>query len=80
MKLFPIPSSQSQPLLPTFVELPSEENAQPSSDDVSGENGPEFEEDEWDAYWKEVDSMDDLYADFDPSALSSSLPSNSVHN
>ena len=75
-----IPSSQSQPLLPTFVELPSEENAQPSSDDVSGENGPDFDEDEWDAYWKEVDSMDDLYADFDPSALFSSLPSNPVHN
>lgn len=71
-----IPSSQSQPLLPTFVDLPSDDGPQPHSEGPNGENGPEPEEDEWDAYWKEVDSMDDLYAELDSSAPSSSLPTN----
>lgn len=75
-----IPSSQSQPLLPTFVELPSDDQPpQPLSDGVEIENGPEPEEDEWDSYWKEVDTMEDLYAELDPSIPSSSLPAHPLH-
>lgn len=74
-----LPSS-SAPQLPTFEALSSDDAPQPVSEGVDPENGPEPEDDEWEAYWKQADSMEDLYANIDLDTLSSSLPNTQHHS
>lgn len=68
-----LPSSLPSSAHPPQTDLTTEESeAQPLSEALDAENGPQDDDDEWEAYWKDTDLGSDVYSQVNLDAFSSS--------